>query len=129
MPPISELTRIEPIHLERLEHQGILTTGLPLDVSEIPTRRQTLADQVAAWTDKIPAWRDEVLLLNPAGFGATEHEVLRLAGNDGRRALLAIQLEPFRAAVARSIGRLGVGAPSDLVIETSWEQARRLEDE
>jgi hypothetical protein len=44
MPPITELTRIEPVHLERLEHQGIFTTGLLLEVSETPTRRQTLAD-------------------------------------------------------------------------------------
>ena len=47
MPPIDELTRIEPVHLDRLDHQGIFTTGLLLEVSETPTRRQTLADQVA----------------------------------------------------------------------------------
>ena len=46
MPPINELTRIEPAHLERLDRQGIFTTGLLLEVSETPTRRQTLADQV-----------------------------------------------------------------------------------
>ena len=48
MPPIDELTRIEPVLLERLEHQGVFTTGLLLEVSETPTRRQTLADQVKA---------------------------------------------------------------------------------
>ena len=46
MPPITELTRIEPVLIERLDHQGIFTTGLLLEVSETPTRRQTLADQV-----------------------------------------------------------------------------------
>ena len=39
MPPIDELTRIEPVHLDRLDHQGIFTTGLLLEVSETPTRR------------------------------------------------------------------------------------------
>ena len=49
VPPIDELTRIEPVLLDRLEHQGIFTTGLLLlEVSETPTRRQTLADQVKA---------------------------------------------------------------------------------
>jgi hypothetical protein len=46
VPPIDELTRIEPVLLDRLEHQGIFTTGLLLEVSETPTRRQTLADLV-----------------------------------------------------------------------------------
>ena len=48
MPPITELTRIEPVHLERLEKQGIFTTGLLLEVSETQTRRQSLADHVDA---------------------------------------------------------------------------------
>ena len=54
MPPIGELTRIEQVHLDRLEHQGIFTTGLLLEVSETPTRRQTLADQVAADDERRP---------------------------------------------------------------------------
>src|SRR4029077_10999344 len=33
VPPIEELTRIEQVHLDRLEHQGIFTTGLLLEVS------------------------------------------------------------------------------------------------
>ena len=57
MPPITELTRIEPVHLGRLERQGIFTTGLLLEVSETPTRRQTLADQVAATTNDVLEWR------------------------------------------------------------------------
>ena len=47
MPPIGELTRIEQVHLDRLERQGIFTTGLLLEVSETATRRQTLADQAS----------------------------------------------------------------------------------
>ena len=46
VPPITELTRIEPVHLARLEKQGVFTTGILLEVSETPTRRQTLADHV-----------------------------------------------------------------------------------
>ena len=53
MPPITELTRIEPVLLERLEHQGVFTTGILLEVSETPTRRQNLADQVAATTNDV----------------------------------------------------------------------------
>ena len=48
VPPITELSRIEPVHLARLEKQGIFTTGILLEVSETPTRRSTLADHVKA---------------------------------------------------------------------------------
>jgi hypothetical protein len=129
VPPITELTRIEPIHLQRLEHQGVFTTGLLLEVSETATRRQTLADQVNATTNDVLAWRDEALLLNLAGFGPGEHDLFRYAGLDGLGALLAVDLDTFGAAVARAASRLRVEAPSDLMIETWWEQARTLEDE
>ena len=129
MPPISELTRIEPIHLERLGHQGVFTTGLLLEVSETVTRRQTLADQVVATTNDVLAWRDEALMLNLAGFTSAEHDLFRYAGFDGLRALLAVDLDSFRARLARAAGQLQVEAPSDLMIETWWEQARTLEDE
>ncbi len=129
MPPITELSRIEPIHLQRLERQGIFTTGLLLEVSETVTRRQTLADQVDASTNDVLAWRDEALMLNLAGFGAVEHELFRYAGIEGLRAILAVDLEAFRAAIARGAGQLRVEPPSDLMIETWWEQARTLEDE
>jgi hypothetical protein len=129
VPPITELSRIEPIHLQRLEHQGIFTTGLLLEVSETVTRRQTLADQVDASTNDVLAWRDEALMLNLAGFGATEHELFRYAGFDGLRAILAVELDAFRAAIARAAGQLQVEPPSDLMVETWWEQARTLEDE
>ena len=54
MPPIGELTRIEQVHLDRLEHQGVFTTGMLLEVSETPTRRQTLADQVGGGHERRP---------------------------------------------------------------------------
>lgn len=129
MPPITELTRIEPIHLERLERQGIFTTGLLLEVSETPTRRQTLADQVDASTNDVLRWRDEALLLNLAGFGRAEHDLFRYAGFPGLRAVLDVELEPFAAAIARAAAELRVEPPSDLIVETWWEQARKLADE
>lgn len=129
MPPITELSRIEPIHLQRLERQGIFTTGLLLEVSETVTRRQTLADQVDASTNDVLAWRDEALMLNLAGFGAVEHDLFRYAGFEGLRAILAVDLDTFRTAIARGAGQLQVEPPSDLMIETWWEQARTLEDE
>jgi hypothetical protein len=129
VPPITELTRIEPIHLQRLEHQGIFTTGLLLEVSATPTRRRMLADQVDASTNDVLEWRDEALLLNLAGFGRPEHDLFRYAGIDGLRALLALDLETFREAIARAASRLGAEVPSDVMIETWWGQARTLEEE
>ena len=76
MPPIDELIRIEPIYLGRLERQGIFTTGLLLEVTETPTRRQNLADQVGSSTNDVLMWRDEAQMLNLAGFGAAEHRLL-----------------------------------------------------
>jgi hypothetical protein len=129
VPPITELTRIEPIHLARLEHHGVFTTGLLLEVSETATRRQTLADQVGASTTDVLTWRDEALMLNLAGFGTVEHELFRFAGFEGLGSLLAVDLDTFGDAVGRAAGRLQVEPPSDLMIETWWEQARTLEDE
>ena len=129
MPPISELTRIEPVHLERLEHQGIFTTGLLLEVSETPTRRQTLADQVAASTNDVLDWRDEALMLNLAGFAADEHQLLIQARIEGLRDILALDLDTFRERVLQAAGELKVAPPTDLAIEGWWEQARTLEDE
>jgi hypothetical protein len=129
VPPIVELTRIEPIHLERLARQGILTTGLLLEVSETPTRRQTLADQVDASTNDVLRWRDEALLLNLAGFGSAEHDLFAVAGFDGLGSVLRVDLETFSAAIARAASRLQVTPPSGLVVETWWEQARTLHDQ
>ena len=129
MPPIGELTRIEQVHLDRLEHQGIFTTGLLLEVSETPTRRQTLADQVDATTNDVLTWRDEGLMLNLAGFGADEHILLSQAGFEGLRDILAVDLDTFRALVARAAQELNMEAPPDLTLESWWDQARTLEEE
>ena len=129
MPPINELTRIEPVHLDRLEHQGTFTTGLLLERSETPTRRQLLADQVAADPNDVLRWRDEALMLNLASFGPTEHRMLIQAGIRGLRDILALDLETFRKRVLRGALELGVDQPSDLTIEGWWEQARTLEEE
>src|SRR5207342_1856839 len=101
MPPIDELTRIEPAHLERLDHQGIFTTGLLLERSETPTRRQTLADQVAADTTDILMWRDEALMLNLASFGPDEHQLMIQARIEGLRDILDLDLDAFGERVRR----------------------------
>jgi DNA-directed RNA polymerase specialized sigma24 family protein len=129
VPPITELTRIEPVLLERLEHQGIFTTGLLLEVSETPTRRQTLADQVNASTNEVLTWRDEALMLNLAGFGPDEHQLLIQARIEGLRDMLALSLDAFRERIHRAAQELKLDPPTDLAIEGWWEQARTLEDE
>jgi hypothetical protein len=128
VPPITELTRIEPVHLDRLEHQGVFTTGLLLEVSETPTRRQTLADQVDATTNDVLAWRDEALMLNLAGFGPDEHQLLMQAGIDGLDDILGLSLSDFRARIHRAATELNMDPPSDLTTEGWWEQAKTLED-
>jgi hypothetical protein len=129
VPPITELTRIEPVHLDRLDRQGIFTTGLLLEVSETTTRRQTLADQVDASTNDVLTWRDEALMLNLAGFGSTEHMLLSQAGFEGLRDILAVDLATFRTRVARAVQELNLESPAELMLESWWEQARTLEDE
>jgi Domain of unknown function (DUF4332) len=129
VPPIDELTRIEPVLLERLEHQGIFTTGLLLEVSETPTRRQTLADQVKATPNDVVEWRDEALMLNLAGFGSDEHQLLIQARIEGLRDILALSLDAFRERLQRAAEELKVQPPTDLTIESWWEQARTLEEE
>ena len=129
MPPISELTRIEPVHLARLEHQGTFTTGLLLERSETPTRRQVLADQVAADTNDVLMWRDEALLLNLASFGPHEHQLFIQARIEGLRDVLALSIDDFRDRLQRAAIELNESAPSDLVIQGWWDQARTLEDE
>ena len=129
MPPIYELTRIEPAHLERLDHQGIFTTGLLIEVSETTTRRQTLADQIAADTTDVLMWRDEALMLNLASFGPAEHLLMIQAGIEGLRDILDVELGAFREKVRRAAGELEVDPPGDLTLEGWWDQARTLEDE
>jgi hypothetical protein len=126
VPSITELTRIEPVHLERLERQGIFTTGLLLEVSETRTRSQTLADQVDASLNDVHAWRDEALMLNLAGFGPEEHRLLLQAGIEGLHHLLGLDLAAFGARVRQAARELKQDAPDDLALEGWWEQARTL---
>jgi uncharacterized protein DUF4332 len=128
VPPIGELTRIEQVHLDRLEHQGIFTTGLLLEVSETTTRRQTLADQVNASTNDVLTWRDEALMLNLASFGPSDHQLLMQAGIDGLHDILALDLDTFRARVRKAATELKIDPPDDLTTSSWWLQARTLED-
>jgi uncharacterized protein DUF4332 len=129
VPPITELTRIEPVHLDRLAAQGVFTTGLLLEVSETPTRRQYLADQVDASPNDVLAWRDEGLMLNLAGFGPDEHQLMIQAGIEGLRDILALDGDTFRSRVHQAAIELNMNPPSDLAIAGWWEQARTLEEE
>jgi len=129
VPPIAELTRIEPVLLDRLEHQGVFTTGILLEVSETPTRRQTLADQVKATPNDVLDWRDEALMLNLAGFGSDEHQLMIQSRIEGLRDILDLSLEDFRTRLKRGADELKLEPPTDLTIESWWEQARTLEDE
>jgi hypothetical protein len=128
VPPITELTRIEPVYLARLEKQGVFTTGVLLEVSETPTRRQSLADHVKSTINDVSTWRDEALMLNLAGFGPAEHQLFIQAGIEGLHDLLAVDLDTFRARVARGAAELATEPPADLMIVTWWEQARTLEE-
>jgi len=127
VPPITELTRIEPVYLERLEKQGAFTTGILLEVSETPTRRQYLADHVGASLAQVLAWRDEALMLNLAAFGPTEHVLLMQAGFPGLESILRTDLETFKARIHRAARELKIEPPSDLTITGWWDQARTLE--
>ena len=128
MPPIGELTRIEQVHLDRLEHQGIFTTGLLLEVSETLTRRQTLADQVGATTNDVLTWRDEAQMLNLANFGPEDHQLLMQAGIEGLHDILGLDLDTFRERIRRGATELNLDPPADLTSSGWWEQARTLED-
>jgi hypothetical protein len=128
MPPISELTRIEPVHLARLERQGVFTTGILLEVSETTTRRQYLADQVDASTNDVLMWRDEALMLNLAGFGVDAHRLMSQARIAGVGDILALPLDEFLARLTRAARDLQVEPPDDLTIAGWWEQARTLEE-
>ena len=110
MPPIDELTRIEPVLLARLDRMGIFTTGLLLEVSETPTRRQTLADQMATDTTEVLTWRDEALMLNLASFGPDEHQLMIQAGIEGLKDILDLDLDAFGERVRRGAAELGHGA-------------------
>ena len=129
MPPIEQLQRVPLLMLERLERQGVFTTGLLLEVSETRTRRQYLADQIQAEITDIHGWRDEALLLNLAGFGPDEQEIFTQAGITGLSELLALDADAFRARVLRAADALGRPRPEDLAIAGWYEQAATLAEE
>jgi hypothetical protein len=129
MPPITELTRIEPVLLEKLERQGTFTTGLLLERSETATRRQYLADQLDATTNDVLTWRDEALMLNLASFGPADHQLLIQAGIEGLRDILSLSGDAFRLRILQAAIELNEEPPSDPTIAGWWEQARTLEDE
>jgi hypothetical protein len=129
VPPINELTRIEPVYLDRLDKQGIFTTGLLLEVSETPGRRQYLADHVGATINDVSTWRDEALMLNLAGFGPAEHQLFMQSGIDGLHDLLVLDLDAFRARLEQGARELTMDMPADVTVEGWWDQARTLEEE
>jgi hypothetical protein len=128
VPPITELTRIEPVYLARLEQQGVFTTGILLEVSETSTRRQYLADHVGGTIEDVGNWRDEALMLNLAGFGGDEHQLFIQAGIEGLHDLLSVDLPTFQKRLKAAAVELNEEPPADLMIETWWEQARTLEE-
>ncbi len=129
VPPITELTRIEPVYLAKLERQGIFTTGLLLEVSETPGRRQSLADHVDASTNDVLTWRDEALMLNLAGYGPEEHQLFIQARIEGLRDILALSPAELTDRLQRGALQLGVDPPDAVAIQGWWDQARTLEEE
>ncbi len=129
MPPIEQLQRVPLLLLERLERQGIFTTGLLLEVSETPTRRQTLADQIQATTNDVNDWRDEALLLNLASFGLAEQALFTEAAIIGLSELVTLSLDEFRERLLFAARVIGMAPPPDITVEGWWEQAKTLEEE
>ena len=129
MPPIENLQRVPPLALTRLERQGIFTTGLFLEVSETPTRRTYLADQVGVSTNDIDDWRDEALLLNLANFGREQQRILNQARVVGLADLLALSPQRFRDRVVEAAYTLGLETPTDLTVQGWYEQAKTLAED
>lgn len=129
MPPIEQLQRVPQVLLERLQRQGLFTTGLLLEVSETPTRRQYLADQIEATTNDVNEWRDEALLLNLASFGLREQEIFTQAGIMGLADLLALDGDALRERLLQATRELGYDPPTDVTIAGWYEQAHTLEEE
>ena len=129
MPPIEQLQRLPPYHLDALQRQGIFTTGLLLEVSETTTRRQYLADQIGATPNDVNEWRDEALLLNLANFGADEQLLFTQAGLIGLTDVLALPLAEFSRRLGRAARRLGAEPPPELIVEGWREQAHTLREE
>ncbi|MGZ3632441.1 MAG: DUF4332 domain-containing protein [Candidatus Limnocylindrales bacterium] len=129
VPPIEQLQRPPLVYVDKLLKQGIFTTGLLLEVSETPTRRQYLADQIDATTNDVNDWRDEALLLNLANFGPRDKALLYQAGVVGLRDLLAVPFEDLKLRTAEAAHVLQVETPGDLQLEGWWEQAQTLHEE
>lgn len=129
MPSIEQLQRVPLYHLDALNRQGIFTTGLLLEVSETPTRRQYLADQIGATTNDVNSWRDEALLLNLANFGPDEQALFTQAGIVGLADLLALDLDALRQRLTDAARVLGVEPPNDLIVELWRDQAHTLSEE
>ncbi len=129
MPPIEHLQRVPQLALERLERQGLFTTGLFLEVSETPTRRTYLADQVGVSTNDINEWRDEALLLNLANFGPEQQRILTQARIVGLADLLAVDPATFHDRVVEAAHTLGLERPTDLTIQGWYEQAQTLAED
>jgi hypothetical protein len=126
MPPIENLQRVPERALQRLERQGVFTTGLFLEVSETPTRRTYLADQVGVSINEINEWRDEALLLNLANFGPDQQRILTQARVIGLSDLLDLGPADFQDRVVKAAHTLGMETPSDLTIQGWYEQAQTL---
>jgi Domain of unknown function (DUF4332) len=129
VPPIDHLQRVPEYHVEGLLRQGIFTTGLLLEVSETPTRRQYLADQIGATTNDVSAWRDEALLLNLANFGPDEQQLFTQAGIVGLSDLLMLDLDTFRRRLHDAARVLGTEPTEELIVDGWWEQAHTLVEE
>ncbi|MEO8625471.1 MAG: DUF4332 domain-containing protein [Chloroflexota bacterium] len=129
MPPIDNLQRVPIYHLEALERQGIFTTGLLLEVSETPTRRQYLADQINATINDVNDWRDEALLLNLANFGPAEQQLFTQAGIVGLSDLVRMDTAEYEMRLERAARALGVEVPAQLTVEGWMEQAHTLAEE
>ena len=126
MPPIENLQRVPERALQRLERQGIFTTGLFLEVSETPTRRIYLADQIGVSINEINDWRDEALLLNLANFGPDQQRTLTQARIIGLSDLLDLGPSDFHDRVVKAAYTLGMETPSDLTVQGWYEQAQTL---
>jgi hypothetical protein len=123
MPPIANLQRLPQLMLERLEHQGLFTTGLFLEASETPTRRTYLADQIGASTNDINEWRDEARLLNLANFGSDEQRIFTQAGVIGLSDVVEMGETTFHDRVVEAADTLGQDRPDDLTIRGWYDQA------
>ena len=128
MPPIDQLQRPPLVYLDKLLKQGVFTTGLLLEVSETPTRRQYLADQIGATTNDVNEWRDEALLLNLASFGPQEQAMFTQAGILGISELLAKGVDDLEVRLGRAAWALGLEPPPRIQIEGWWEQAQTLHE-